>query len=65
MDAFTQAVTAAAIKGECGMKIAAAGLWIEKRLPLCCIYGEGKHGGRESCDPLGELMAPSRDIDGE
>lgn len=35
MDAFTQAVTAAAIKGERGMKIAAAGLWVEKK---ACHY---------------------------
>lgn len=31
MDAFTQAVTATAIKGGRAMKIAAAGVWVEKK----------------------------------
>lgn len=34
-------------------------------LLLCSIYRDGKHGGRESCNPLGERMKASSDIDME
>lgn len=40
----------------------AAAVLVEKSLPLCCVYGDGKHGGRKSCNPLGELMKPSRGV---
>lgn len=71
--AETQTVTAAVIKGVRRNKHwhpdtpVTAGLLVEKKdsdcLLLCGIYRDGKHGGRENCNPLGEWMKASRDID--